>query len=223
MTEDRKRARELAAKHVETGDPLGWFEPLYAEASGDAEAIPWADQVPTPALVEWLDREPSPVNEGRALIIGCGLGDDAEEISRRGFRVTAFDIAPSAIEWCEERFPNSKVEYATIDLFATPGDWRGSFDFVEECYTLQVLPPDLRRLAVSRIASFLSPGGVVLVLARGRDATDPAGSMPWPLTREDLEGFTAEGLSEVSFEDYVDQENPPVRRFRAVYQRTSAR
>jgi hypothetical protein len=43
--------------------------------------------------------------------------------------------------------------------------------------------------------------------------------MPWPLTREELGGFVRAGLEELSFEDFVDDETPPVRRFRAVYHR----
>jgi hypothetical protein len=43
--------------------------------------------------------------------------------------------------------------------------------------------------------------------------------MPWPLIREELDGFKSQGLKEVSFEEYLDKEDPPVRRFRAEYRR----
>ena len=43
------------------------------------------------------------------------------------------------------------------------------------------------------IAEFLHPGGMLLVIARGRDAADDEGQMPWPLTREELENFSARG------------------------------
>jgi hypothetical protein len=41
--------------------------------------------------------------------------------------------------------------------------------------------------------------------------------MPWPLTRHELDTLTQAGLIEVSFEDYFDNETPPVRRFRVLY------
>lgn len=63
---------------------------------------------PHPALLAWLDGEPEGVRH-RALVIGCGLGDDAEAVRRRGYRVSAFDIAPTAIARCRQRFPDSKV------------------------------------------------------------------------------------------------------------------
>jgi hypothetical protein len=43
--------------------------------------------------------------------------------------------------------------------------------------------------------------------------------MPWPLTRETVLRFEDEGLDLVSFEDYHDDETPPVRRFRAEFER----
>ena len=79
----RKRARELARHYLAEQNPTGWFEALYAESGGDAGAIPWADMEANPNLVEWLDRhlgnQMAPIG-ARALKVGCGLGDDAEEL-----------------------------------------------------------------------------------------------------------------------------------------------
>jgi len=215
----RERARALAREHLERGDACGWFEPLYAEAQGDAGIVPWADLVPNPGLIRWLEREDVCGDGRRALKVGCGLGDDAECLADRGFVVTAFDISPTAIGWCRKRFPASGVEYAVEDLFAPPGAWINGFDFVLESYTLQVLPPALRQPAMKHIAGFAAPGGRVLVITRARERSDPEGQMPWPLRREEVEQFRRFGLSEKSFEDYVDDEDPPVRRFRVEYVR----
>ncbi len=43
---NRAIARELAGQHLAEGDPLGWFETLYAAAAGDSSVIPWADLTP---------------------------------------------------------------------------------------------------------------------------------------------------------------------------------
>ncbi len=213
----RQFARKVAKEYIDRGDPLGWFEALYA--GGDVSKIPWADQKVNPNFEEWLAKKKIQGRGKRALKVGCGLGDDAERLSELGFEVTAFDISPAAINWCKRRFPGSKVRYLVHDLFNPPPDWKGAFDFILESYTLQVLPPDLRGRAIQCITDFVAPGGTLLVIARGREPEEPKGEMPWPLIREDLERFKDQGLKEVSFEEYLDHEDPPVRRFRAEYQR----
>src|SRR4051812_38749409 len=108
---DRDFVRSLAREHLSRDDATGWFDRLYQHAAGDADVIPWADMSPNPHLIAWLEREKVRGDGQRALVVGCGLGDDAEELSARGFAVTAFDIAPTAIEWCRKRFRNSNLNY----------------------------------------------------------------------------------------------------------------
>lgn len=224
MSEDdvRSKARAIAQKRFAAGEPLAWFEDLYAQAAGDAASIPWADLAPNPNLVSWLDRHEVRGQGKRALVVGCGLGDDAEALVQRGFAVTAFDIAPSAIAWCKQRFPSTAVEYRAGDLLNPPDAWLNAFDFVFEAYTLQSLPADLRAKAIAAVASFVRHEGRVLIVARGRDAHDPEGTIPWPLTREELGVCVHAGLEEESFEDYLEPGKPPVRRFRVVFKKHKA-
>jgi SAM-dependent methyltransferase len=174
---------------------------------------------PNPGLMGWQARENISGQGKKALVIGCGLGDDAEALDQIGFEVAAFDISPTAVEWCHKRFPSSKVHYTEGNILTPPPDWQGQFDFVLEIFTLQVLPPDLRQQAQKQIASLLAPGGTLLLIARGRNPEDDPGAMPWPLTRDELAMFLTLGLKEIRFEDYLDQETPPVRRFRVEYRR----
>jgi SAM-dependent methyltransferase len=218
----RARARELAQQALARDDPTGWFEPLYADAKGDPTAIQWADLQPNPHLFAWLADTGVAGAGRRALVVGCGLGDDAEELARRGFAVVAFDVAPTAVAWCRRRFPDSAVDYRVADLLDPPAAWDHAFDLVVEIYTLQVLPPDARARAITTIARFVADGGGVLVVARGRATEDPPGPMPWPLTRRELAGLAATGLTESRFEDFFDDEQPPVRRFRAFFTRPTA-
>lgn len=213
----------MARAAIERGRPLDWFEELYAEAStAGPSAVPWADLKPNPNLLDWLDRElPDGVGKS-ALVVGCGLGDDAEELARRGFAVTAFDISGSAVAMARRRFPASAVEYAVANLFCAPTAWTKSFDLVQEAYTLQVLPAELRHRAVERLSSFVAPGGTLLVIARGREDDQHAGELPWPLTCAEAELPLSCGLEQVSFEDYLDSEVPPVKRFRATYRSGSS-
>ena len=216
----RATARELAAAHLQQGDPLGWFDALYRKADGQAAVVPWADVRPNPNHVVWVCS--AAVAPRRALVIGCGLGDDAELLASRGWSVVAFDISAAAIRWARERFGQSKVDYRAVDLFDAPAEWRRQFDLVVEAYTLQVLPPDLRARAIPLIGEWVSIGGLLCVIARGRDESDPPGQMPWPLTEREVRSFATAGLECETFEDYMDREEPAVRRFRAVFRRTGA-
>lgn len=75
-------------------------------------------------------------------------------------------------------------------------------------------------MAITKVPEFVAPGGQLLVIARGREPFEPEGEVPWPLTRAEFSAFPRAGLTEISFEDFLDQETPPVRRFRALYQRS---
>jgi 2-polyprenyl-3-methyl-5-hydroxy-6-metoxy-1,4-benzoquinol methylase len=176
------------------------FEEIYASAGADLEAVPWASLAPHRELVAWLDEVPR--LRGRdALVVGCGLGDDAEAVSRRGCRVTAFDIAPTAIATCRRSFPDTLVCYRVADLFALPDAWRARFDLVVEIRTLQSLPPRQRADAAAAIAATVRPGGVIWVRCLGRDEAEPVTSRPWPVSRSELRAFVAAGLRELEFHE----------------------
>ena len=215
----RDEMRRMAAESIARGDATGWFEALYQSASGSWDRIPWADLVPNPYLVEWLDAQPAPASGSACLVVGCGLGDDAEALAARGWEVVAFDVSETAIDACRARFPGSTVHYSVADALAPPAAGRGRFDLVVESYTLQVLPPHARVLASAALAATVSAGGRLFVLCRARETSEPEGQLPWPLTRAELDAFCAHGLAEVSVESFLDTEDPPVRRFRALYTR----
>lgn len=214
----RPSTRERFLRRMEQSDATGWFEELYSAADRDPSQIPWADLKPNPNLVAWLDLHASSLS-GRAIKIGCGLGDDAEELARRGLETTAFDISETAIAWSQRRFPNSPVSYRVADLFSLPRQWLGRFGFVLESYTLQALPPQLHADAIPCVASLVAPGGLLLLIARGREPEESFAGPPWPLTNAELLLLEGQGLRNVSFEDYPDDERETLRRFRAVYRR----
>jgi SAM-dependent methyltransferase len=179
----------------ERSDP--WFEQVYARAADDPERIPWARLAPRPELITWLDNHP-PAPGTPALVIACGLGDDAEELARRGCAVDAFDLSPSAISAAQRRFPTSTVHYRVADLFDLPADWAGRFTIVVESLTVQSLPPDAHQQAIAAITRCVGTGGHLLVRTAVRADDEPAHTRPWPLRHAELDWFTAEGLLEVA-------------------------
>lgn len=223
MNDPRARVRELAAEYTRKGEQLGWFERLYQEAERGDAVVPWADMVPNPRLVAFWKKRPLETAGKSALVIGCGLGDDSEQLAAWGFRTTAFDISPTAIGNTKKRYPESKVAYVVADLFHPRAEWSESFDFVLEVYTVQAFTGELRGKAIDAIARFVAPGGRLLVIARGREEGEAeVQGPPWPLTRGEIDGFKRAGLVEESFEDYADPEPPWTRRFRALYRRAKS-
>lgn len=146
-------ARRLAAESIANGDATGWFESLYAAAGHGTATVPWAGFAPHPRLVSTLDHP----DAGRAVVVGCGLGDDAEFVASLGYATTAFDVSPTAIATARRRFPDSTVEYVTADLLSPPRSWAGAFDLVVEIFTLQVLSGQARRTAFAHTAQLVAP------------------------------------------------------------------
>jgi SAM-dependent methyltransferase len=180
------------------------FEEMYAAAGDDLAALPWAGLKPFPLLVEWLDGAGAGLGRA-ALVVGSGLGDDAEELARRGFAVTAFDLSPTAIERSRERFPQSPVDYRVADLLELPAEWRERFDLVVEIRTLQSLPIGDRATAAAAIAGAVAPGGLLWLFALGRESHRPGETRPWRVTSAELAVLESAGLTwETRREDPLD-------------------
>lgn len=213
----RERTKQLQAEFAEKGDVTGWFDALYAEAVGDNEKIPWADLEPNPYLVKFAEKTNLQGNGRKALVVGCGLGDDAKYLHDLGFDVTAFDVSPTAIEWARKLHPAIKFE--TMDLFEPFRGWLGAFDFVLEIYTIQPLPLEIRPQVIDAIARFITPNGKIVVVTRGREDDEIPPELPWALSRKDLSQFEKNELTQTHFEEMWSDDEVPVRRFVVEYQR----
>ena len=170
------------------------YEGLYARAGTDLAAVPWAALRPHPSLVDFLQSHPPTAPGSRALVVGCGLGDDAECAAAHGYAVTAFDFSSTAIRRAAERFPDSAVDYRVADLLDLPEIWRSAFDAVVEIRTLQSMPAERRPAAVTAIAATLAPGGSLLLHTFQAEQDEHFDGPPWPVTEGQLAGFTDAGL-----------------------------
>jgi SAM-dependent methyltransferase len=201
-----------------------WFEPLYADAAQGSAVVPWDREYPNAMLVAWAGSVGLDGTGRAAAVTGCGYGRDAEYLASLGFEVTAFDVAPSAIEGARLRHHASRVNYRVADLFDLPPEWVGAFAFVLESHNVQALPDPPRSAAIAAVPGCVAPGGVLVVLAAAakdedadadEDADGDGDGPPWPLRRAEVEAFAGGRLEPVELSRYVAEDGIP--RWRAVF------
>lgn len=127
----------------------------------------------TPPLTAWFTA--TPPGDLRALVVGCGRGHEARMLAGLGARVTAIDIAPSAIATAQAiRAPDLEIDYRVQDLFDMP---RGPdrFDLVVEHTCFCAIEPQRRDAYIDAVADVLVPGGrlIGLFYAHGRPGGPP--------------------------------------------------
>jgi SAM-dependent methyltransferase len=154
-------------------------------------------------VTDWLDTPVADPPGRRAVVVGCGLGDDAAELARRGFEVTAFDVAETAIAWAARRFDGVDVDWQVLDLLSLPDALLGTADLVVDVRTVISLPGVVRDAAMHAIGSLARPGGVVVTVTLmavdaevARDAVGP----PWPQAPSELAAYRAAGLERLALE-----------------------
>ncbi len=196
---------------------------LYINAIGDPARAPGWEGGACPALVTWLNAiAPQALRPGaRAAVTCCGLGDDAALLVDRGYDVTAFDIAPTAIDWARARHPRAAQCFHTGDLLDPPSKWRGHFDFVVDVNTLCSAPNRVAHL--KGVRSLMTSRAILLVICHG---IDEASTAPGPLSASTLAQAASEagltGVGDISdFEDATGPAEPP-RRLRGMFRRASS-
>jgi SAM-dependent methyltransferase len=103
----------------------------------------------------WLADHGVPLQHGRALDFGCGVGRLTQALASRFDEVEGVDIAPSMIELA--MFDDS------------------SFDLVYSLYVLQHVQPEYARAYLREFLRVLRPGGVLVVGLPSHPAVTPRG------------------------------------------------
>jgi len=71
---------------------------------------PWMSFYKFPWIRERLEREAALLQGKHLLEVGCGMGFDSVEFLRRGVRVTATDLTPTAVEFARKHFEVEGLE-----------------------------------------------------------------------------------------------------------------
>lgn len=205
---------------MDLGEGAARHDAMYRSAAGDLARLPWPAGRVGAALVSWLNAEaPGRIRPGsRAVVVGCGLGDDVIELLNRGYDAIGFDISPAAVDWARSRFPAQASAFCVCDLHAPPTRFRHRFDLVVECGTLETIEPAARERATEALVSLLSPRGTMTVVARGRDG-NASGESSDVISCVELAGLMeSAGLKPIRpLDDFTDGDG--VRRIRGVFER----
>jgi 2-polyprenyl-3-methyl-5-hydroxy-6-metoxy-1,4-benzoquinol methylase len=193
-----------------------WFNEVYEKHKENHHNIPWARKAVNPLLQTYLD-DRMQTHKGKALVVGCGLGDDAHALEVAGYDVVAIDVSQAALDIARERSIDSGIIYEKQDIFDMPQKYDGYFDFVFEALTIQSLPVKFREKMIEAVAKTLAPGGKLLVVAhqKQREFDGP----PWPLTKEQIDMFKNHDLKELEFDIHTEESNISNSRFRVLYQK----
>jgi len=198
-----------------------FFDGLYVAAGGGGEPLPWdRGGAPQQLLADWAaDRglRGAGGTGKRAVVVGCGLGGDAEFLARLGFAVVGFDFSAPAIEAARALNPTSTVDYEVADLLALPEGWLAGFDLVVESLTVQSLPRSIRPRVIAAVRSLAAPGGTVLVISSQQGVRTETEIGPWPLSRADVDSFAGDDFELVRLEQPPGPDGLP--RWRAEFRR----
>ena len=214
MDEVRRRLRSFSDAAATEGKFLDWFERLYEHADSNPVWIPWSKGEPHPMLVDWMEN--TDLSPGIALVVGCGLGEDAMYLAELGWKVTAFDIAPTAVQWASKRYPHERINWVVGDLLQPNNEWEKAFDFVLEVHILQAIPEEFRIPASRNLSPLVSPSGQLVCIGRlSIDDSVQQEGPPWPLSEEFISSI-GNDLKSIDFTP-VQFEGEETIRYRAVW------
>lgn len=142
----------------------GWEE-RYRSGPRSAEYL---EAAPTPLLVETVGQLPP----GRALDLACGAGRNSLWLAEQGWRVTAVDGAPAAIEILRNRASERGV---TVDAKVADLE-RGEYRIARSAWDLILICYYLQRDLFEAAKEGLVPGGILLTIVHitepGEEATE---------------------------------------------------
>jgi methyl halide transferase len=143
------------------------------EEKYQANTIPWDRGGASPALQRWLDADA--LAHGRILVPGCGRGHEALELARRGFLVTALDIAPTALGHLAAELAAAGLSAELVCADALLWQPAAPFDAIYEQTCLCALQPEQWPSYARQLFQWLKPGGhlYALFMQTGRAGGPP--------------------------------------------------
>ena len=176
----------MKARDPNTPVPAGEFFDRYAK--GD---LPWQIDRPQPEVLKLIEEGKF---ESPVLDIGCGAGDNAIELARRGYRVLGMDLVPEALRMARQKAEMAALtqppEFILGDA-ARLAESGVEAETVLDCALFHIFEDEERPAYVHGLESVLSPGGRLHILSFSELETREPG--PRRLSRESIVGAFGKG------------------------------
>jgi len=119
------------------------------------DAIPWNIQSPPKLLVELI--ESNKIAPCSAVDLGCGTGNYAIWLAKKGFRVTGIDFSEKAIELASNKAAQENVDchFMTGDLIDRDFKISTEFEFAYDWELLHHIFPENRNDYIQNVANIL--------------------------------------------------------------------
>jgi len=157
-----------------------------------------------------------PLLWGDILDLGCGLGNLAVAAAAAGFRVTALDASPTAVDHLRHRAAAENLAITAREADLQEMDLQGDFDCVVAIGLLMFFPEESARRGLGKIKGLVRPGGLAAVNVLTEGTTflsmfDPAGYYLFG-EGELLEAFAGWAIEYAKLESFPAP-NETVKRF----------
>jgi methyl halide transferase len=177
--------------------PTYWDELYINKTTG------WDLKKPNPVWEELVNKKEF-IQPCKLLVTGCGYGHDAILAAKKGYDVTAIDFSKYAISCARESAESSsaKVNFVADNLFTLGEAYFEKFDVVYEYTTYCAINPDRRKEYLSKICSFIKPGGKLIAILFPIDGRE--GGPPFNI---DVNKFYEQAINHVKLEFFSKQIN----------------
>lgn len=136
------------------------------------KSVPWYEPEAPQELVALVSKL-SPCN---VLDVGCGTGDYAIYLAKKGFEVTAIDISKKAIQYAKEKSKedNVKIDFRVLDA-VNISQLKKKFDLVLEWGLLHFISFGQRVNYIKSVANLLNDGGKYVSLSFSEESPEWGG------------------------------------------------
>jgi SAM-dependent methyltransferase len=170
-----------------SGRPPGAVQPALQGLPHDG-LPPWDTGRPQPAIVQLAE---AGLISGRVLDVGCGTGDNALFLAKRGFDVTGLDSAPTALASARAKAAARGLEVRFVFADALDLARLGEqFDTAVDSGLLHVFSNQDRARLVAGLHAVLVPGGSYHLLCFSEHARLPG---PRRLTQAEIRASFGQG------------------------------